>query len=81
MGSGGFVLTNYQEEIDDLFTIGKDIEVFHDLQELLEKCAYYLTHEKERLTIAMNGYMKVRECHSYIHRINQILHTIEREKH
>ncbi len=81
MGSGGFVLTNYQAEIEDLFTIGHEIEVFHDLQELLEKCSYYLTHEKERLTIAMNGYKKVREHYSYTQRMQQILKTIEEERH
>ena len=81
MGSGGFVLTNYQEEVENLFTIGKDIEVFRDLQELLDKCSYYLTHEKERLTIAMNGYQNVRNYHSYTRRMNQILNTIEGENH
>lgn len=81
MGSGGFVLTNYQAEIEDLFTIGREIEVFRDLQELLEKCSYYLTHEKERLTIAMNGYMKVRDHYNYTQKMQQILDTIEEEKH
>lgn len=81
MGSGGFVLTNYQPEAEDLFIIGQEIEVFHDLPELLEKASYYLTHEKERLTIAMNGYMKVRDHYSYIRRMTQILQTVEEEKH
>lgn len=80
MGSGGFVLTNYQKEIEDLFVIGKEIDVFHDLPELLEKTEYYLTHEKERLSIAMNGYMKVRDFHTYPHRIQEMLTVIEREK-
>ena len=80
MGSGGFVMTNYQSEIDSFFTIGKEIEVFHDLEELLQKTAYYLSHEKERLKIAMNGYLKVREHHTYFHRMTQILQTIEEEK-
>lgn len=35
MGSGGFVLTNYQPEIEEVFEIGKDIEVFHTLEELV----------------------------------------------
>ena len=74
-------MTNYQEEVENLFTIGKDIEVFRDLQELLDKCSYYLTHEKERLTIAMNGYQNVRNYHSYTRRMNQILNTIEGENH
>lgn len=79
MGSGGFVLTNYQQEIDDFFVIGKEIEVFHDLDELLEKTAYYLSHEEERLRIAMNGYLKVRDNFSYTHQVKHILQTIEKD--
>lgn len=75
MGCGGFVLTNYQEEMDDLFTIGEDIEVFHNLEELIEKTDYYLKHEEQRLRIAMNGYIKVSNCYSYTHQINKILDT------
>lgn len=79
MGSGGFVLTNYQQEIDDFFVIGKEIEVFHDLDELLEKTAYYLSHEEERLRIAMNGYLKVRDNFSYTHQVKHILQTVEKD--
>lgn len=77
MGSGGFVLTNYQQEIDDYFVIGKEIEVFHDIDELMEKTAWYLSHEEERLKISMNGYLKVREKFSYIHQLKQIIQTVD----
>lgn len=80
MGSGGFVLTNYQQEIEDYFIIGKEIEVFRDLDELMEKVAYYLSHEKERLQIAMNGYQKVRECFSYTHQLQYILNTVKEDR-
>lgn len=80
MGSGGFVLTNYQQEIDDCFVIGKEIEVFHDLDELLEKTAYYLSHEEERLKIAMNGYLKVRDNFSYTHQLKHILQTVKEDQ-
>lgn len=79
MGCGGFVLTNYQVEIADLFTIGKDIEVFHDLDELLEKTAYYLSHEEERLRIAINGYKTVRDHYSYTTQLSKILSIVEEE--
>ena len=65
MASGGFVLTNYQPELEEYFEIGKDLEVFHDLDELMEKVDYYLAHEEARIRIAMNGYRKVREKYSY----------------
>ncbi len=76
MGCGGFVLTNYQDELNDLFVIGHDIEVFHDLPELIEKTSYYLTHEEERLRIAMNGYQKVRKFYTTKHRVNSIVETV-----
>ena len=65
MASGGFVLTNFQPEIEEYFEIGRDLEVFHNMEELLEKVDYYLSHEKKRIQIAMNGYRKVRERYSY----------------
>lgn len=79
MGCGGFVLTNYQEELEDLFVIGKEIEVFRSIEELQEKCSYYLTHEKERLTIAINGYKKVRDLFSYQHQLEKIISIVRED--
>lgn len=79
MGCGGFVLTNYQKEIEDFFVIGKEIEVFRNIEELLEKCAYYLSHEKERLTIAMNGYKKVRDSFSYPHQLQKMIRIVQED--
>lgn len=79
MGCGGFVLTNYQEELEDLFDIGKEIEVFRTIDELIEKCSYYLTHEKERLTIAMNGYKKVRDSFSYPHQLQKMISIVQED--
>lgn len=80
MGCGGFVLTNYQEELDDLFTIGKDIEAFRDIPELLDKTAYYLEHENERIKIAINGYKKVREQYNYTNQMQKIINTVRGNK-
>lgn len=77
MGCGGFVLTNYQPEIEDLFEIGKEIEVFHNVDELIEKCNYYLTHERERLTIATNGYKKIRDAFSYPNQLQKMISIMQ----
>lgn len=65
MAVGGFVLTNYQPELAEFFDVGNEIEVYHDLEELGEKVAYYLAHEKERKRIALNGYRRVQRDYSY----------------
>ena len=76
MGCGGFVLTNYQEEISEYFEVGKDIEVFGSEEELVEKVRYYLEHEEERAAIARNGYVKVREYHTWEKRMELVLETV-----
>lgn len=76
MGVGGFLLTNYQPELEEYFEIGKDLEVFHNLEEMMEKVDYYLKHEDKRLRIALNGYKKVREHHKYSNRVKQILEEV-----
>lgn len=76
LGCGGFLMTNYQEEINDMFVIGQDLEAYSSLEELIDKCAYYLTHEDERAAIARNGYEKVKAAHTHIHRLQKMLRTV-----
>ena len=76
LGCGGFCMTNYQEELEDLFRIGTDLEAYGSPEELEEKCAYYLTHEEERRKIATNGYRKVVEAHTYKIRMAEMLRKI-----
>ena len=77
MAYGGFVLSNYQTEMDTLFTPGKDIAVFRDLAELKEAADYYLNHERERLEIALAGCKKVTNLYSYQNRLSEILNICE----
>lgn len=77
MGVGGFVMTNYQSELEELFEIDKEIVVFRNLEELDKKVKYYLSHEKERLTIAMNGYKKVKEKYSLKTTLEKIFDCVE----
>lgn len=64
MSAGGFVISNYQEELEELFVPGQEIVLFRNIEELITKVDYYLKHEKERIQIAMNGYKKVRDCYT-----------------
>lgn len=80
MGCGGFVLTNHQPELDEFFDIGKDVEVFRSVEELKDKCSYYLTHEMERLKIAINGYKKIRDSFTYEHQLNKIISIVQGDR-
>jgi hypothetical protein len=54
-GSGGFLLTDYVKEIEQVFKPGVECETFKDLQELKDKIDYYLRHDEERKRIALAG--------------------------
>lgn len=73
LGCGGFLLTNYQSELSNHFIVGEDLDVYTCDEELLDKTAYYLSHEKERQEIAHNGLEKVRASHTYTIRLAQML--------
>ncbi len=76
MGCGGFLMTNYQAELTDYFEIGTDLEAYSSLDELIDKCAYYLEHDDERRQIAANGYAKVKELHTYQRRLIEMIKII-----
>lgn len=76
MAAGGFVLTNYQPELPELFVIGEHLETFVSEEELLEKIEYYLEHEEERIEIAKAGQQAVKEYHSYQARAVAMFNTV-----
>ena len=67
------MITNYQEELPDYFTPGEDLETFAGVEELHDKCGYYLSHEDARLKIARKGCEKVRSMHTYEKRIAELI--------
>lgn len=76
MGCGGFCMTNFQAELPEIFEIGVDLEAYGSLEELVDKCSYYLTHEDERQQIALNGYRKVKEYHGYVNRMVEMVKRV-----
>ena len=73
LANKGFLITNYQAELYDLFTPGEDLVVYESLEDLVEKVQYYLGHEEERKQIAMRGYETVKQYHTYDVRLKQML--------
>lgn len=73
MGAGGFVISNYQAEIPEMFVPDEDIVLYDSIPDLINKIDYYLNHEEERLQIARSGYEKVKTLHTYDIRLTQIL--------
>lgn len=62
-GSGAMQLVDYVDK--NWFVNGKEIIVFNDVNDLKEKIAYYLKHDRERKKIANAGYKRAHKDHTY----------------
>ncbi len=73
MAAGGFLITSFTSDFLKYFVPDEDFVFYESINDLLEKCDYYLTHTEERIKIAENGYKKMCDKHTFDHRVQHIL--------
>lgn len=75
--SGSLLLTSYSEEVEKLgYNDGEHLAFYKDADEMVEKAKYYLTHEDERELVAETGRLHTLNNHTYLHRAEAMLQTI-----
>ena len=72
LGCGGFVLSNYQEELFDYFNVGKELVVYENIEDLFYQAKYYLEHEDEREQIALAGFERVKRDFTFRERLEKM---------
>lgn len=72
MGSGGFLLSNYQTDFFDYFIPGDDFAFYESRTDLLDKIDYYLKNNNERAQMAASAHKKIVNAHTFVHRIKEI---------
>ena len=77
LGSGSFYLCSYFPGIEKLFENHFHLVWFKTIEEGLKLADFYLKNDNKREKIAYNGYMLVKEKHSYKKRIKNIKDIIE----
>lgn len=73
MGCGGFVISNYQEELVEYFVPGEECVVYENLEDLFEKVQFYLEHDAERQRIVHNSFEKVKRDFTFDQRLKKML--------
>lgn len=69
-------LTDIRDDLFSQYRPGYEIETYGNAQELLQKIDYYLTHEEERLRIAMRGLYRTLRDHTMTTRIATLLNLL-----
>lgn len=78
MGSGGFLLSQMNQDLNRAFKDGKELSLWKTKEELLEKVTYFLDHEKEREEIANNGYKAIQNF-SWTNQMRKLIRAINGE--
>lgn len=72
-GSGGFLLSQMVDTLDQFYTPGIEIDVFKSRNDLTDKISYYLARPFERDAIAQAGYIQTFNKHTYERRFEPLV--------
>lgn len=69
-------LTGYTEEIEEFYELGKEIDTYRDLEELIDKTNFYLTHSVEAEKLRELGYRRAIQDHTWKNRFEHLFKAI-----
>jgi len=75
-GSGGFCITGAADDTESYFIPGKEIAIYKDTNDLIEKIRYYLKHDDERKAVAKAGYERALREHNYNSRLVSVFEQL-----
>ncbi len=73
-GCGALLVTDYKDNLNDLFEIGGEVVAYRSITECADLIAYYLNHHDEAAAIAKRGQARTLRDHTYEARMR---HTAE----
>jgi spore maturation protein CgeB len=76
--AGGFYLTGWLEELEELYEVGREIECYRSSAELVDKARFYLRNEAARERVRRAGFERARRDHTWARRFDSLFAELER---
>jgi spore maturation protein CgeB len=76
--SGGFLLTDYREQLGAAFDLGREAVCYRDVEEVGELVRHYLANSAGRLEIVRRARARIEKEHTYAHRVGTICANMKR---
>ncbi len=70
--AGGFLITDNQPDLHELFDVAQEVVTYESLPELQDKITYYLNHPEERESIVNRARTRVLAEHTHRHRLQSL---------
>ncbi len=71
-GMGALLLTDWKENLHEIFEPGREVAAYRSHDECLEMIRYYLDHDAERSAIASAGQERTMREHTYSRRMEEL---------
>ena len=75
-GCRAFTISGYSEGIGDYYEPDREMVFYRDIDDLVQKIRYYLSHNEEREKIAQAGYERTMRDHTYQKRFKELFAKI-----
>lgn len=73
---GGLQISTPADNLESYFEFGKEIEVMNNLEELADRCKYFLENEGAASRIREAGYQRMKKDHQWRHRFEEIFQSL-----
>lgn len=70
--AGGFLLTDRQSSLDDLFDVEKEVATYGDTEEAREQLRWFMAHPAARREITVRAQARILGEHTYRHRLKAL---------
>lgn len=78
-GCGAMLVTDYKDNLNEIFKIGKEVVCYRNTEELVELVKYYTTHDNGRVSIAKAGQKRTLKEHTYFNRMGEIIDILQKK--
>jgi spore maturation protein CgeB len=77
-GVGTLLLTDWKENLQEIFDVGKEVIAYRSLEECAQLLRYYLEKTLERKSIASGGQRRTLQEHTYYHRVQELMDIVRK---
>ena len=74
--SGGFYKTQDTSDLHELYAVSQEIETWDTIDELYDKCVYYLSHPEQAERIRLQGQARALQDHTWVKRLRDLLNYL-----
>lgn len=73
------VITDYRNQIDQAFEVGRELVCYTHPEEALDLARFYIRHDRERAEISARGRERVLARHTYRHRLRDLIEQMRQD--